>query len=36
LMRNNSVEYINNVMGHGFVECQRSFGFMGVDYDRKV
>jgi hypothetical protein len=25
-MRNNAVEFVNSVMGHGFVECQRASG----------
>jgi hypothetical protein len=35
LMRNNSVEYINNVMGHRFVEYQRGGEFMGVAFGAK-
>jgi uncharacterized membrane protein len=32
-MRNNSVEYVNSVMGHTFVEYQQVSGLMGVAFD---
>jgi len=32
-MRNYSVEYVICVMGHRFVECQRTLDFMAVDFD---
>lgn len=32
-MRNNSVEYVNSVMGHSFVKRQQTCGFIGVAFD---